>query len=137
MRRGEEVLSGGEERDLELDRERLITGLVDALIGLEAGAERSFPLTLPADYQQEELRGVTVEAEARIIAVRERTLPPLDDELAKRDGNGQTVEEMRAHYRGPADRGRRPRRRGGLPFRRPQGSAGAREDRRPGGDGRA
>ena len=71
---------------------------MDALIGLEAGAERRFPLTLPADYQQEELRGVTVEAEARILAVRERTLPPLDDELAKRDGNGQTVEEMRAHY---------------------------------------
>lgn len=100
MRRGEEVLSGGEERDLELDREHLITGLVDALIGLEAGAERRFPLTLPADYQQEELRGVTVEAEARIVAVRERALPPLDDELAKREGNGQTVEEMRAHYRG-------------------------------------
>jgi trigger factor len=99
MRRGEEVLSGGEERDLELDRERLIAGLVDALIGLEAGAERRFPLTLPADYQQEELRGVTVEAEARILAVRERTLPPLDDELAKRDGNGQTIDEMRAHYR--------------------------------------
>ena len=99
MRRGEEVLSGGEERDLELDRERLIAGLVDALIGLEAGAERRFPLTLPADYQQEELRGVTVEAEARILAVRERTLPPLDDELAKRDGNGQTIDEMRAHHR--------------------------------------
>ena len=72
---------------------------MDALIGLEAGAERRFPLTLPADYQQEELRGVTVEAEARILAVRERTLPPLDDELAKRDGNGQTIDEMRAHYR--------------------------------------
>ena len=99
MRRGEEVLSGGEDRDLELDRERLIPGLVDALLGLEAGAERHFPLTLPTDYPQEELRGVTVDAEARILGVRERTLPPLDDELAKRDGNGQTVDEMRTHYR--------------------------------------
>jgi trigger factor len=99
MRRGEEVLSGGEERDLELDRERLVPGLVDALIGLEAGAERRFPLTLPADYQQEELRGVTVEADVRIVTVRERLLPSLDDELAKRDGSGETVEEMRAEYR--------------------------------------
>jgi trigger factor len=100
MRRGEEVLSGGDERDLELDRESLVPGLVDALLGLEAGSERRFPLTLPADYQQEELRGVTVEAEARIVAVRERLLPPLDDDLARRDGRAQTVEEMREDYRG-------------------------------------
>jgi len=98
MRRAEEVVSGGEERDLELDRERLVPGLVDALIGLEAGAERRFPLTLPADYQQEELRGVTVEADAHIVAVRERILPPLDDELAKRDGSAETLAEMRDHY---------------------------------------
>ena len=99
MRRGEEVLSGGEERDLELDRESLVPGLVDALLGLEPGAERRFPLTLPDDYQQEELRGVTVEADARVIAVRERLLPPLDDALAQRDGSGATLEEMRTQYR--------------------------------------
>jgi len=99
MRRGEEIVSGGDERDLELDRDRLVPGLVDGLIGLEAGAERRFPLNLPADYQQEELRGVTVEAHARIVAVRERLLPPLDDDLARRDGSGQNLEEMRHHYR--------------------------------------
>jgi trigger factor len=99
MRRGEEVLSGGDERDLELDRESLVPGLVDALIGLEANAERRFPLTLPGDYPQEELRGVTVEADARIVAIRERLLPPLDEDLARRDGSGQTAEEMRAEHR--------------------------------------
>ncbi len=99
MRRGEDVLSGGEERDLELDRDRLVPGLVDALLGLEPGVERSFPLTLPADYQQEELRGASVQADARIITVRERRLPPLDDELARRDGAGETVQEMRDRYR--------------------------------------
>lgn len=99
MRRGEEVLSGDDERDLELDRERLVPGLVDALLGLEAGAQRSFPLTLPPDYQREELRGVAVQAEAHVLAVRERLLPPLDDELARRDGSGESVEAMREHYR--------------------------------------
>jgi trigger factor len=99
MRRGEEVLSGGEERDLELDRERLVPGLVDALLGLMPGEERKFPLALPADYQQEELRGVTVEADTHILAIRERTLPPLDDALAERDGSGETLEEMRDRYR--------------------------------------
>jgi trigger factor len=99
MRRGEEVLSGGEERDLELDRERLVPGLVDALLGLTPGEERKFPLALPADYPQEELRGVTVEADTHILAIRERALPPLDDALAQRDGSGETLEEMRDRYR--------------------------------------
>ena len=99
MRRGEEVLSGGDERDLELDRERLVPGLVDALLGLTPGDERKFPLALPADYPQEELRGVTVEAETHILAIRERVLPPLDDALAQRDGSGETLEEMRDRYR--------------------------------------
>jgi trigger factor len=99
MRRGEEVLSGGEERDLELDRERLVPGLVDALIGMTPGDQRQFPLSLPADYQQEELRGVTVEADAHILQIRERVLPPLDDALAVRDGGAETLEQMRDHYR--------------------------------------
>ncbi|MGD0834401.1 MAG: trigger factor [Candidatus Dormibacteria bacterium] len=101
MRRGDEVLSGGtDERDIELDRERLIPGLVDALLGLEAGAERTFPLTLPSDYPQEELRGVTVQTDVRLVAVRERRLPPLDDDLARRAQTGTTVEEMRELHRG-------------------------------------
>jgi trigger factor len=101
MRRGDEILSGadGEEREVELDRERLIPGLVDALVGLEAGAERSFPLTLPQDYPQEELRGVTAQVAARIVSVQERKLPELDDDLAKRDGNAESLDAMRQHYR--------------------------------------
>ena len=100
MRRGEEVLSGPEEeRDLELDRERLLPGLADALVGLSAGDEHGFDLTLPEDYSQEDLRGASVHVEARIVTVRERDLPAVDDELAKKDGNAETAEAMREHYR--------------------------------------
>jgi trigger factor len=73
--------------------------LVDALIGLAPGEQRRFPLSLPADYPQEEMRGVTVEADAHILDIRERTLPPLDDALAQRDGSADTLEEMRDRYR--------------------------------------
>jgi trigger factor len=101
MRRGEEVLSNADsvERDLELDRERLLPGLVDGIVGLEAGAERTFPLTLPDDYSQEELRGVTVEVDIKVVEVRQRVLPELDADLAKKDEHGETVDEMREWYR--------------------------------------
>jgi trigger factor len=101
MRRGDETLSNAEgaERDLELDRDRLIPGLVDGIVGLEPGSQRTFPLTLPEDYAQEELRGVTVEVDVRVVDIRERALPELDDELARKDEHGETVDELRAFYR--------------------------------------
>jgi len=101
MRRDGEVISGDDEndRDLDIDRERLLPGLADALIGMEAGTQRSFQLTLPDDFGREELRGVAVDVDVSVAAVRERILPPLDDALAELDGHGATLEELRAHYR--------------------------------------
>ena len=101
MRRGEEILTGGdgEERDLELDRELVIPAIVDGVIGLSAGQSRSFETTLPPDYRQEELRGATVSIDVTVHAVRERTLPPEDDALAVLDSHGPTLEDLRDHYR--------------------------------------
>jgi trigger factor len=101
MRRGDDVLSGEDEedRDLDIDRERLLPGLADALIGLEAGAQRSFQLVLPEDFSREELRGATVDVDVSVSAVRERILPPVDDGLAALAEHGTTLEELRAFYR--------------------------------------
>jgi len=101
MRNGDQLLSAEEagERDLELDRESLIPGIVDGIIGLSAGDSRTFDVTLPDDYRREELRGSTVTVDVTVHAVREQELPPLDDSLAAVDGHGSTLEELRAHYR--------------------------------------
>lgn len=101
MRREDQVLSGsdGEERDIELERDKLIPGLVDGILGMNAGESRSFWVKLPEDFPQEDLRGVDVTAEVAISAVRERRLPPLDDALAERDGHGPTLTELREHHR--------------------------------------
>ncbi len=103
MRRDGELLSGEDEqdRDLDIDRERLLPGLADALIGLEAGAERSFQLTLPDDFSREDLRAATVDIDVSVSAVRERILPPLDDALATLDERAgvTTLDELRAYYR--------------------------------------
>jgi trigger factor len=101
MRRGDEVLTGGdgEERELELDRSQVIPAIVDGVIGLTAGESRTFDTTLPQDYRQEELRGATVTIDVTVHAIRERTLPPEDDVLAVLDGHGPTLEDLREHYR--------------------------------------
>ena len=101
MRRGDEVLSGEDanERDLELDRETVIPEIVDGIIGLSAGEQRTFEATLPQDYRREELRGATVTIDVDVHAVRERKLPPLDDSLATLDGHGSSLAELREHQR--------------------------------------
>lgn len=100
MRRGDETFFGSkEQRELELDRDKLIPGLLDGIVGLEKGAERSFKLTLPQDYGREDLRGAEVDVDIAVTAVQERELPPVDDDLAKIDGNADTAEGMREHYR--------------------------------------
>jgi trigger factor len=103
MRRDGELLSGEQEedRDLDIDRERLLPGLADAVIGTEAGAQRSFQLTLPQDFSREELRGATVDVDVSVSAVRERLLPALDDSLAELDEQPRAsgLDELRAYYR--------------------------------------
>lgn len=101
MRHGDEVLSGEDdrERDVELDRETVLPEIVEGVIGMNAGEHREFEATLPAEYPREELRGSTVTIEVTVNAVRERDLPPLDDALAVKDGHGNTLAELRDHYR--------------------------------------
>jgi trigger factor len=99
MYRDGERLGEPEERDVELDRQRVFPALVDSLLGLRAGESASGEMSLPDDYAREELRGATVTFDATIHRIRERRLPPLDDSLAVLDGHGETLEELRAHYR--------------------------------------
>ncbi|HEX3606867.1 MAG TPA: trigger factor [Candidatus Dormibacteraeota bacterium] len=99
MVRDGEVLAEPEERDVELDREKVLPGLVEGILGLSIGESSSSEVVLPEDYSREELRGATVTFDATVNKIRERRLPPLDDNLAVIDKNGETLEELREHYR--------------------------------------
>src|SRR6202165_1291865 len=91
------VLIGESETDaqLEVDKERLITGLAEGLIGQAIGETRDIALTLPADYPKKDLAGQNVAFRITLKSIKERRLPPLDDELAKQVGRGQTFDELR------------------------------------------
>jgi len=74
-------------------------GVVEALIGLQAGDEKTFVVTLPEDYETPALRGREVSFTAEVAQVYERTLPDLDDVLANAVGNYETLEELKAALR--------------------------------------
>jgi trigger factor len=99
MTKAGERIAEPEERDVELDRERVLPGLVDGILGLDVGQSGSTEVVLPDDYSSEELRGATVVFDITVNRIRERVLPPLDDSLAVLDKHGETLEELREHYR--------------------------------------
>jgi trigger factor len=90
------VLIGESQTDaqLEVDKERLIPGLAEGLTGLAVGETRDIRLTLPADYPKKDLAGSDVVFRVTVKSIKERRLPPLDDELAKQVGRGQTLAEL-------------------------------------------
>ncbi len=99
MSKDGEVVAEPEDRDVELDREKVLAGLVEGILGLSLGEFASPEVVLPEDYSREELRGATVTFHITVNRIRERVLPPLDDSLAVLDKHGETLEELREHYR--------------------------------------
>ena len=99
MTRDGEVVAEPEDRDVELDRERVLPGLVEGILGLGVDESASPEVTLPEDYSREELQGATVTFNITVKRIRERVLPPLDDSLAVLDKHGETLDELREHYR--------------------------------------
>ena len=96
-----EILFDQDQLELLMDSEKLFPGtpFVDNLTGLSAGDETSFGFTFPEDYEEEDLAGREGSFELTIIDVKSRDLPPLDDELAKLEGEYESLDEMRSGLR--------------------------------------
>ncbi len=84
---------------LKTEGEVSIPGLIEKLIGLKAGETGTFELTLPDDFQVEQLAGELAEFDVQVEHVYERILPNLDDDLARTVGNYDTLDELEAVVR--------------------------------------
>jgi trigger factor len=93
----EETLFNEEQIELLMDDEVLFPGtpFVENILGLSAGDEASFSFSFPDDFDEEELAGREASFEVTVLDVKSRTLPELDDELAKLEGAYETLDELR------------------------------------------
>jgi trigger factor len=78
---------------------RMIPGFEEALIGLAIGEEKRFGLTFPNDYPDKTLAGKPVEFSVTVHEIREKVLPPLDDDLATSLGDYADLDALRAEVR--------------------------------------
>ena len=74
-------------------------GFDEQLLGLEAGASKTFTLGFPDDYAITEMAGTSVDYSVKIHAIKRRVLPDLDDEFAKDLGEFETLAALRARVR--------------------------------------
>jgi trigger factor len=75
------------------------TFLKENLPGMKPGEEKVFTVTHPADHSNTKLAGKDVEYRIKVQSIKEKKLPPLDDDLAKTVGNFGSLEELKDKLR--------------------------------------
>ena len=69
------------------------------LRGASAGEERTFDVLYPEDFSDERLRGKTFSYKVKVNAIKQKSLPELNDDFAKEIGEFSTLEEVRQRIR--------------------------------------
>jgi trigger factor len=84
---------------LEVDSPGLLREFREAAQEATAGDVREFEVHYADDYQTEQLRGQTRRYRMRVAQIREKKIPPLDDQFAERVSPGSDLEGLRARAR--------------------------------------
>ncbi len=88
----------GENYPLEIGSGSFIPGFEEQVIGMAKGETKDIEVTFPEGYQAEELAGQPVVFKVTVHEIKGRTLPEINDELAK-DANipdVETLEQLKA-----------------------------------------
>ncbi|HHW29055.1 MAG TPA: trigger factor [Syntrophomonadaceae bacterium] len=94
----EERLSGSE-RYVEVGTARFIPGLDAHLLGMKVNEEKTFTMDLPSVFQYKDIEGKEAEFKVKVVAVKKKELPELDDEFAKDVSEHATLEELKEGLR--------------------------------------
>ena len=92
---GEKIEHGeGKNYSLDLANSNFIPGFAEGLIGHGADEEFTIDVTFPEEYHEEKLKGAKAQFKIKMHEVKERKMPELDDELAKKAGK-DTLEALK------------------------------------------
>jgi trigger factor len=84
---------------VELGAKGLLPEFQSNLVGTKAGDHRTFEVSYPADFGNEELRGRSATFSVQVQGVRERRVRPLDDEFATAIAGMRDLAELRSRVR--------------------------------------
>jgi len=90
-------IEGGssESMDLELEKNKMIPGFVEGIVGMNINDKKELNLVFPQDYAHEESKGKEATFEVNLKDLKMKELPELNDEFAKQSGNKKTLKELK------------------------------------------
>lgn len=90
--------------------EETLPAFTENLRGAAPGETRRFEMTYPADFPDAKLAGKTYTFTAEVRAIKQKSLPELDDSLAREVSDAATLEELRSRIRASLEAARDSRR---------------------------
>ena len=92
-----ESIEGGssESMDLELEKNKMIPGFVEGIVGMNINETKELNLVFPKDYAHEESKGKEAIFEIHLKDLKTKELPELNDEFAKQSGNNKTLKDLK------------------------------------------
>jgi len=81
---------------VEIGGGRFIPALEEKMIGLKQEEEKEIEVPFPEDYGYKKWAGKTVSFFVKVKEIKEKVLPPLDDEFAKDLGDYASLEDLKA-----------------------------------------
>jgi trigger factor len=97
----------GAEQEVEIGSGRTIPGFEDQLVGLAPGEEREFDLELPEGVGPDASGDRSAHFRVKLLEVKRKELPALDDEFAKDVSEFDSLEALRANVRERVEAGRK------------------------------
>ena len=97
----DEAFEGGEGKDypLQIGSHSFIPGFEEQLIGAKIGEEKDVKVTFPAEYHAAELAGKESLFKCTVRSIKEKVVPAMDDDFAKKASTFQTLDELKADVR--------------------------------------
>lgn len=96
-----EPLPGGKADNhmLELGAGQFIEGFEENVVGMKVGEEKEIHLKFPDEYHNNEIAGQPVTFKVKLNGLKKKSLPELNDELAKKTGEFDTLEDLKKAIR--------------------------------------
>jgi trigger factor len=103
---GGKSLEGGKAIDftVEVGSGQFIPAFEEKLIGLKLEEESEIGVTFPQDYGYQKWAGKTISFQVKIKEIKEKVLPPLDDEFARDLGDYSSLGELKAKLKGEIEK---------------------------------
>ena len=86
----------GKSHPLTIGSGTFIPGFEDALIGAKVNEERDVEVTFPEDYHSAEFAGKEAVFKCKVLSIKHKEIPELNEEFVKKVSKFETVEEYKA-----------------------------------------